>query len=107
MIDIKVVNDLPKTANYGDIVIISGSLDAYVYTDKWIALGTYDAYTSADTDGDIVETNCPNCGATIDRSLDKCPYCDTPYIRRRSQGGERQSGIYCYETGDFFSFERR
>lgn len=24
-------------------------------------------------------TNCVNCGAVIDRELDKCPYCDTPY----------------------------
>lgn len=24
-------------------------------------------------------TNCVNCGAVIDRKLDKCPYCDTPY----------------------------
>lgn len=24
-------------------------------------------------------TNCVNCGAIIDRKLDKCPYCDTPY----------------------------
>lgn len=25
-------------------------------------------------------TNCKNCGAVIDLSVDKCPYCDTPYI---------------------------
>ena len=24
-------------------------------------------------------TNCVNCGAPIDRKLDKCPYCGTPY----------------------------
>ena len=24
-------------------------------------------------------TNCVNCGAPIDRQLDKCPYCGTPY----------------------------
>lgn len=24
-------------------------------------------------------TNCVNCGAVIDRKLDKCPYCGTPY----------------------------
>lgn len=24
-------------------------------------------------------TNCVNCGAPIDRKLNKCPYCDTPY----------------------------
>lgn len=23
--------------------------------------------------------NCVNCGAPIDRKLDKCPYCGTPY----------------------------
>lgn len=25
------------------------------------------------------ETNCENCGAPIDTSLMKCPYCETPY----------------------------
>ena len=24
-------------------------------------------------------TNCVNCGAPIDRKLNKCPYCGTPY----------------------------
>lgn len=24
--------------------------------------------------------NCPNCGAPIDGFLNKCPYCDAPYI---------------------------
>lgn len=24
-------------------------------------------------------TNCVNCGAPIDRKLDKCPYCGAPY----------------------------
>lgn len=24
-------------------------------------------------------TNCPNCGAPIDRSRDSCEYCGTPY----------------------------
>lgn len=24
-------------------------------------------------------TNCVNCGAVIDRKIDKCPYCGTPY----------------------------
>lgn len=23
--------------------------------------------------------NCVNCGAPVDKKLDKCPYCDTPY----------------------------
>lgn len=25
------------------------------------------------------QTNCPNCGAPIDRSRDSCEYCGTPY----------------------------
>jgi hypothetical protein len=34
----------------------------------------------------MTETNCPNCGATIDIYADKCAYCDTPYtyLNRRS-----------------------
>lgn len=26
-----------------------------------------------------MNTNCVNCGAPIDRKLNKCPYCGTPY----------------------------
>lgn len=26
-----------------------------------------------------MSTNCVNCGAPIDRKLNKCPYCGTPY----------------------------
>lgn len=26
-----------------------------------------------------MKTNCPNCGALIDLTSSKCPYCDTPY----------------------------
>ena len=26
--------------------------------------------------------NCVNCGAPVDKKLDKCPYCDTPYEYR-------------------------
>lgn len=28
-------------------------------------------------------TNCPNCGAPVDLTVDSCPYCDTPYPRPR------------------------
>jgi hypothetical protein len=26
-----------------------------------------------------VTTNCPNCGAPVDPSADRCAYCETPY----------------------------
>ena len=26
-----------------------------------------------------MKTNCPNCGAPIEPTLSKCPYCDTTY----------------------------
>lgn len=31
----------------------------------------------------MIEINCPNCGAPIDLTKDKCPYCETPYQHSR------------------------
>lgn len=31
----------------------------------------------------MIMTNCQNCGAPVDLTADKCPYCDTPYPRPR------------------------
>lgn len=28
-------------------------------------------------------TNCPNCGAPVDPSADRCAYCETPYPSAR------------------------
>lgn len=32
------------------------------------------------------KTNCPNCGAPVDRSRAKCPYCETPYTKPKPEG---------------------
>lgn len=32
------------------------------------------------------KTNCPNCGAPVDRSRAKCPYCETPYAKLEPEG---------------------
>lgn len=29
-------------------------------------------------------TNCPNCGAPVDPSADRCAYCETPYPSAQS-----------------------
>ena len=34
----------------------------------------------------MIKIICPNCGAPIDLTKDKCPYCETPYH-------EKQEGI--------------
>ena len=78
-----VYDDLPKKAYKGEIAIISCSLREYLYTgDKWVEMGKINDSYADNTVRDIEGTNCPNCGAPIDKSLDKCPYCSTPYIWR-------------------------
>lgn len=32
------------------------------------------------------ERNCPNCGAPVDHSRAKCPYCETPYTKPEPEG---------------------
>lgn len=74
------VEDLPENVDVGTICIVSKNKDLYMHRGykNWIPLGEIDSHNK----GHITETNCPNCGAPIDPSLDVCPYCKTPYIRR-------------------------
>lgn len=39
-------------------------------------------------------TNCPNCGAVIDTSLNKCPYCGTSYFDLTGIDFENHKPIY-------------
>lgn len=36
-------------------------------------------------------TNCPNCGAPVEKQSDKCSYCETPYKKPK----ERKPGEGC------------
>lgn len=36
--------------------------------------------------------NCKNCGAPIDLSKSKCPYCDTPYMKEKHN--KKKSNYY-------------
>lgn len=41
----------------------------------------------------MIEINCPNCGAPIDLTKDKCPYCETPYPKEIPLDGEEASHV--------------
>ncbi len=57
-------------------------------------------------------TNCPNCGAVIDRSADKCAYCGTPYLRTCQNEGitlkmDGQAILHALQAGVFTVNEAR
>ena len=49
-------------------------------------------------------TNCPNCGAPIDRSRDSCEYCGTPYEKSNDVHIEVTMPDQCVE--DFIEYIR-
>lgn len=75
------VNELPKEPMNSEMVFIVGTKDAYMYIDgECVLTGVLDEEDNTKNE-DIAYTNCPNCGAPVDKYSDKCPYCSTIYIR--------------------------
>ena len=66
-----VFDALPKTANVGDVVMVSGK--TYVYTDGWQEIGN----TENNTEIKEPPKNCPNCGGVINPYKLKCEFCGT------------------------------
>ena len=66
-----VFDALPKTANVGDVVMISG--ETYVYTDGWQEIAKTENYTEIKDP----PQNCPNCGGVINPYKLKCEFCGT------------------------------
>jgi hypothetical protein len=62
-------------------------------------------------------TNCQNCGAPVDLTADKCPYCDTPYPRPRKTKTAQAEAVHieidgralakCVKDGIFSQNEAR
>lgn len=85
------VDKLPDAPDPNNIYIVwddtKTNYGIWVWYDKWVELGVLGTTIDDKTDqkGDIDYTNCPNCCAPVDRNKDRCPYCETPYIKARSR----------------------
>ena len=66
------VDSFPKDVGYGDLVVLAGSDNPYVFVNnKWIQL----CDNERDTETKDRITVCPHCGASVDPYIRKCAYC--------------------------------
>lgn len=79
------ISDLPKDPIPGTVAIVPAKeygYETYFCVDgQWLELGT--ASEEKEDEFAVVGTNCPNCGAVVNKHNEKCEYCDTPYVRMR------------------------
>lgn len=81
----KDVSDLPKDPMSGTTAIVPAEEYGYeIYLcvdDQWLNLGP--ASEEKEDEFTVVGTNCPNCGAVVNKHTEECEYCGTPYAKMR------------------------
>ena len=79
------VSDLPKDPMPGTMAIVpaeKGDFEIYACVDdQWHNLGSVSEEN--EDEFTVVGTNCPNCGAVVNKHNEECEYCGTPYARMR------------------------
>lgn len=81
------VEDFPKEPRPGTIAISwspSGH-ETYCYlANQWTNCGSMSAEEEDEKEEfEIIGTNCPNCGAVVNKHTEECEYCGTPYVKMR------------------------
>ncbi len=61
-----------------DLYCSNGAIDG----STWICCGPLDLEENKD-EWIVTSTNCPNCGAVVNKHTEECEYCGTPYAKTR------------------------